>query len=258
MTIDELVNKYYENLNDSDLYIWNYISKNKSKTCNYTIEELAKCCNVSKTSIIRFTKKLSLSGFSELKVYLKLEKDKPAFETKEEDYLNQLCLNYSESAQSLRNANMDSAFEYIYNAKRVFIFGSGSIQLNAAKEIYRLFFKGGEYFHYFDSKYDIEDAMYNLTESDVMMIISLNGESDTVIDLAKKLKLKNIPTISVTQSKNNTLATLSTESLYFSSHSYRLPGNGCTVGLLSSLFIFTEIFYIKYQIYKNKKMESEK
>lgn len=26
MTIDELVNKYYENLNDSDLYIWNYIS----------------------------------------------------------------------------------------------------------------------------------------------------------------------------------------------------------------------------------------
>ena len=116
MTIDELVNKYYENLNDSDLYIWNYISKNKSKTCNYTIEELSKCCNVSKTSIIRFAKKLSLSGFSELKVYLKLEKDKPAFETKEEDYLNQLCLNYSESAQSLRNANMDSAFEYIYNA----------------------------------------------------------------------------------------------------------------------------------------------
>lgn len=191
-------------------------------------------------------------------MYLKLEKDKPAFETKEEDYLNQLCLNYSESAQSLRNANMDSAFEYIYNAKRVFIFGSGSIQLNAAKEIYRLFFNGGEYFHYFDSKYDIEDAMYNLTESDVMMIISLNGESDTVIDLAKKLKLKNIPTISVTQFKNNTLATLSTESLYFSSHSYQLPGNGRTVGLLSSLFIFTEIFYIKYQIYKNKKMESEK
>ena len=163
--------------------------------------------------------------------------DRPAFETKEEDYLNQLCLNYSESAQSLKNANMDSAFEYIYNAKRVFIFGSGSIQLNAAKEIYRLFFNGGEYFHYFDSKYDIEDVMYNLTESDVMMIISLNGESDTVIDLAKKLKLKNIPTISVTQFKNNTLATLSTESLYFSSHSYQLPGNGRTVGLLSLIHI---------------------
>ena len=257
MTIDELVNKYYDNLNDSDLYIWNYISNNKSKTCDYTIEELAKCCNVSKTSIIRFAKKLSLSGFSELKVYLKLEKDKPAFETKEEDYLNQLCLNYAESAQSLRNANMDRAFEYIYKAKRVFIFGSGSIQLNVAKEIYRLFFNGGEYFHYFDSKYDIEDVMYNLTESDVMMIISLNGESDTVIDLAKKLKLKNIPTISVTRFKNNTLATLSTESLYFSSHSYRLPGDGRTVGLISSMFIFTEIFYIKYQIFKNKKMESE-
>lgn len=258
MTIDELVNKYYDTLNDSDLYIWNYVQNNKSKICDYTIEELSKCCNVSKTSIIRFCKKLSLSGYSELKVFLKLEKDKPIYESKEEDLLDQLCTNYTDTIEDLRNANMDRAFEIMYNAKRVFLFGSGSIQLNVSREIYRLFFNGGEYFHYFDSKYDINDILYNLTENDVVIIISLNGESDTVINLAKKLKLKNIPVISITKFKNNTLATLSTESLYFSTIEYQLPENGRLLGLLSSMFVFSEIFYIKYQIYKTNKQIKKK
>lgn len=43
MTIDELVNKYYENLNDSDLYIWNYISKINLK---HVIIQLKNCLNV--------------------------------------------------------------------------------------------------------------------------------------------------------------------------------------------------------------------
>ena len=148
---------------------------------------------------------------------------------------------------------MDNAFDIMYNAKRVFLFGSGSIQLNVAREIYRLFFNGGEYFHYFDCKYEVEDIMYNLTETDAVIIISLNGESDTVIDLAKKLKMKNVPVISITKFKNNTLASLSTESLYFSTLDYQLPDNGRLLGLLSLMFVFSEIFYIKYQIYKTKR-----
>lgn len=253
MTIDELVNQYYDRLNDSDLYIWNYVQNHKQQVKESTIEELAKCCNVSKTSVIRFAKKLSLSGFSELKVYLKLENEKPIYENTEIQLLDQLCSNYTEAIETLKNSNMDNAFDIMYNAKRVFLFGSGSIQLNVAREIYRLFFNGGEYFHYFDCKYDVEDIMYNLTETDAMIIISLNGESDTVIDLAKKLKMKNVPVISITKFKNNTLASLSTESLYFSALDYQLPDNGRLLGLLSLMFVFSEIFYIKYQIYKTKR-----
>ena len=71
MKLDDLVNKYYSDLNLNDLYIWRYILGHK-KTCeNMSISELAEHCNVSKTSILRFTQKISLNGFSELKFYLK-------------------------------------------------------------------------------------------------------------------------------------------------------------------------------------------
>ena len=65
MNLDELVNKYHTDLNPNDLYIWEYLSKHRMKCSEMTIEDLSKQCNVSKTSIIRFAKKLSLSGISE-------------------------------------------------------------------------------------------------------------------------------------------------------------------------------------------------
>lgn len=52
MKLDDLVNKYYSDLNLNDLYIWRYILGHK-KTCeNMSISELAEHCNVSKTSIL--------------------------------------------------------------------------------------------------------------------------------------------------------------------------------------------------------------
>ena len=83
MNLDELVNKYHTDLNPNDLYIWEYLSKHRMKCSEMTIEELSKQCNVSKTSIIRFAKKLSLSGFSELKTYLKMQ---PIFTIKSKQF----------------------------------------------------------------------------------------------------------------------------------------------------------------------------
>ena len=71
MVIEELINKYRSNLNSTDMIIWKYIYNNKNKCRNMTINELAKNCNVSRTTILRFSKKLSLDGYSELKAVLK-------------------------------------------------------------------------------------------------------------------------------------------------------------------------------------------
>lgn len=250
MTIDELVNKYYENLNENDLHIWNFISKHKKRCSTMTIEELTTHCNVSKTSIIRFAKKISLSGFSELKVYMKMD---ASSESKQgSSQLDILCNGYIHAIEELKARNMDAIFRILHQANRVFLFGSGSVQINVCKEIYRLFFNGGDYYYYFDNKYDFTDILYNLHEDDVMIIISLNGESETVVNLAKQLNMKNIKVISITKMKNNTLASISDESIYFSNTDFSLPGeNGRTFQSTTMMFILVEIVYVKYQIYKN-------
>lgn len=54
MKLEELVNKYYANLNNTDLLIWKYIYNHKKACQNYSINELAEKCNVSRTTIMRF------------------------------------------------------------------------------------------------------------------------------------------------------------------------------------------------------------
>lgn len=252
MYLDELVNRYYDSLNDSDLYIWEYVSRNRYECSKLTIDELAKRCNASKTSIMRFSKKISLSGFSELKLYLKMDADKK--KPKQEDFLELLCSNYITSIGKLQEMNMDSAFDLIYNAKRVFLFGTGHSQNNAANELHRMFFNARILSYVFDANIDIEDIMDNINSKDVMILISLNGESDFVVKLAKRLKMKNIKSISITKAKNNTLASLSTENIYFSSVNFDLfDENNTTFELTTMFFLLCELFYVKYQIYKKKK-----
>ena len=71
MMLDEMVNSHYDQLNENDLYIWQYIYHHKSDCQKMSIQELARTCNVSHTSIIRFCKKIGLDGYSELKIHLK-------------------------------------------------------------------------------------------------------------------------------------------------------------------------------------------
>lgn len=76
MKLDELINKYHKQLNENDLYIWSYISKHRKECETLAIDQLAHKCNVSRTTILRFSQKLSLKGYGELKVYLKLDNEK--------------------------------------------------------------------------------------------------------------------------------------------------------------------------------------
>ena len=60
MTLDELVESRYDELNENDLYIWQYIFHHKTECQKMSIQQLAHACNVSHTSIIRFTKKIEM------------------------------------------------------------------------------------------------------------------------------------------------------------------------------------------------------
>ena len=73
MNIQELMNKYYNNLNDNDKLICKYIINNKDTCYKLSIENLLQNVNVSSTTLFRFAQKISLTGFSELKVKLRLE-----------------------------------------------------------------------------------------------------------------------------------------------------------------------------------------
>lgn len=73
MRLEELVNKNYQSLNENDLYIWNYIIRHRKECERLSIDDLASKCNVSRSTILRFSKRLGLKGYAELKVFLRID-----------------------------------------------------------------------------------------------------------------------------------------------------------------------------------------
>lgn len=255
MRLEELVNKHYDKLNHSDLYIWKYIFNHKSDCCDLTIDELATRCNVSRTTILRFSQKLSLKGYSELKIYLKWEgEDK---EICGGDYLNVVCNDISKFISDMKEKDFSSVCSLMYRAKRIFVYGTGAVQAAVAAEIKRIFLSGQECIYNIQGEAEADMILNTISDDDLIFLISLTGESEHVKRLAKQFKLRNVPIISITKLRNNTLARLSDENLYINTSIHEL-GSGITYESTTLFFTLAEIVFLKYSMYKNNlKKENE-
>ena len=84
-----------------------------------TIEELARKCNVSRNdSTFDLQKKLSLKGFGEFKVHLKMENDDKKQDTSK---AVKVCLAYEEMMQDMVQQDFREISKLVYQAKRIFV-----------------------------------------------------------------------------------------------------------------------------------------
>lgn len=254
MRLDELVNENYNRLNDNDLLIWQYIQNHKKECCFGSIEELAGKCCISRTTISRFAQKLGFEGFREFKVHLKLEYD--AEKTRKDVLLEDVCLNYVKCIETARDTDMQEICEYIYNAKRLFVFGSGEVQNSAAQMIKRMFMNEKRFFVTLSGKSELSMALEDLTAGDFMIIISLSGENELAVQAAKKVKGKGAYLLSITGLSNNTVAKLSNKSLYVGTNHLRNIG-GVSFEACSAYFNLVEILCIKYLMYLEHKEHTD-
>lgn len=69
----DLINRYYTKLNDSDIIISKFILDNITIIPTMTAQVVADSVYLSKSTVIRFCKKIGFSGYAELKNYIKNE-----------------------------------------------------------------------------------------------------------------------------------------------------------------------------------------
>jgi len=252
MKLEELINKYYDQLNDNDFHIWSYISKNKKECEKLAIDQLAFKCNVSRTTILRFAQKLSLKGYSELKLYLKLENREPKENMGQTEMV---CATYNKVIESIKNKDCTEIFEKFDSARNIYIYGVGMVQSSIKKELKRIFMTAGKIF-YDLSGYKESDISLNIANSeDLFIIISVSGENKFLIDFASQLQVRNIPILSITKLKENTLSQMSDYNLYISSVTFLETINEMSYESVTSYFILIEILFLKYIEYKNGKEE---
>lgn len=252
MRLDELINDNYDKLNENDLLIWRYIQDHKKECCSISIEELAGKCCISRTTISRFTQKLSFEGFREFKMYLKMEYEKE--KAQKDVLLDDVCLNYVKCIHMVRDMDMQEICERIYRANRLFIFGTGETQNSAAQMIKRMFMYAKRFFVTLAGKNELTMALEDLEAEDVFFIISLSGETELAVMAAKKAKSKGAYLVSLTGLSNNTVAKLSDKSLYITTN--RLINTGAVLfETCSSYYNVAELLWVKYLLYLEQKKD---
>lgn len=119
MKLAELVNQHYKELSSNDLYIWDYIQAHGKECQNLSIVELAQRCHVSKTTILRFAQKLSLKGYSELKVYLSWENRPSGDMVIDEHLIEHVCDTSKYAIDELRERDFTDICEMLYHSGRI-------------------------------------------------------------------------------------------------------------------------------------------
>lgn len=243
MRIEELLNLYYERFTDNEKYVCHYLSNHYGECVRKTVEEFAADCNVSKTLLVRFAKKMGLSGYSELKARIKIELQEKDGDV--DGLLQTMTDSYHKMMEDFMHKDLSGLFWKIYSAERVFVYGSGSSQARVASEMKRIFLPVKEVMDLYG-----HDLLYALkkiaTPRDLVIIISLSGESDVVVELAKSMRTNQVPTVSITGLRSNTLASLCEENLYI--NSVRLPVKyNIEYEFTTPYFILIEYLYLSYQ-----------
>lgn len=252
MRLEELVNKHFDKLNENDKMIWQYIQGNKKKCCDISIEELAEICCISRTTISRFTQKLSFDGFREFKLHLKMECEKDTMQDKL--LLEDVCGNFIRGIQAAKDMNMDEICEHIFCAERLFVFGTGESQYAAAQMLKRMFMSVNRFFVTLYGRSELTMALEDMNTNDVAILISLSGETEPVVSAAKAMRMKGVYTVSITRLSDNTLSRLCRTNLYIQPNPFVKKG-GVSFETCSSYFNVIEILCIKYMLYIKSKRE---
>lgn len=244
MKFNELVNKYYNNLNENDKDIIKFIEENKNICFNYSISQFAKECLVSKTSLVRFAQKLGLPGFGDLKVILKW--DNHDDNKTDHNLIELVALNYHKMINDISKKDFSNIFNNIDNCKRLVVYGSGYGQVRVAGELKRIFLPTGKTIICMNG-YDMIDSLKRVVNNDdYVIIISLSGEKEKVIEFSKYLKIMKINCLSITRMKSNPLASICDDSLYI--NSIRIPSQyQIDYEIVTPYFMLIEMMYIYYQ-----------
>ena len=244
MILMNLVRENYANLNNNDLRIYSYIIQNKSEANELNINQMADELGLSTSSIMTFTKKLGLDGYSELKYLIKWsEEDKnSSFDDNEIEYTkNDINLTMT----MMSSLNLDGLCRKINEARGIFVIGDGYTQLNVAEELKRNFLNVGKILDILDQDSDYERYKGLIKEGDVLFVISFSGENEKLIDFIKSLK-EDVTIASITKLSNNTISYLSNYNISFVTHEVYDFNQRMTITPISQYYIVIDFIILKY------------
>ena len=197
----------YAEMGKAEKRIADWINDNPGEIISLSIVELAELCGCSEATIVRFSKRLGLSGYQELKISLASEgggntvsnhiKPTDSAFCIYEKVCNDIYLSLEKTKQSLNPDSLALAADKICAANKIVVFGLGNSASVALDTSHKLLRAGLNAFAYSDNHMQVIAASH-LKEGDVAIAISHSGSSKDIVDALKTAKDHGATTIAVT------------------------------------------------------------
>lgn len=92
--------------------------------------------------------------------------------------------------EQLQHWDFEEICEAIESSERLFVYGTGTEQKLCANELKRYFWVLNKYVHVIDDEMDFHVLMDDLTENDLIIIISLSGNTPSMLPFAQRIAAK--------------------------------------------------------------------
>lgn len=216
MNFQQRVQYFYDKLSDSDKYLTDYIEKHYLESLDISIVKLSDNANVSTSTIVRCMKKLGYNGFTDFKYQMvaedsnKFSEPLKHFEHMDSQIQTAIVKNQEEVDKTVRYLNytiIEDAISAIKYSKKINILARGFSEHISNEMTIKLQLLNKHAEEHNDPNI-IKIKSKSFDEDDLVIFVSLNGETDELIQAAEICKQNNVKTICLTTNKNSRLYNL--------------------------------------------------
>lgn len=248
----------YDDLNETEQRIADYICQNESSIVHDSIQKISKKTHTSQAGIVRFCKKVGFSGLKDVKRHMIIEmtQKEDRLDDFEEDYsdiktgdsvesvVDKVMVNHLRTLEDTKKildcAVLDQAINAIQNTDRICFYGTGASGL-VASDAHHKFMRAGMMAASYTEDHLMVSSAAALRPGDVAVFISNSGKTDDVIRALKAAKAANATTISITKFGSNPVSDLVDYPLYIASTEIKMR-SGATSSRIAQLSVVDMLF----------------
>lgn len=248
MKFEERVLEHEFQLNDTDDDIVDYIRGHRQDIMKLSIQKIADDLYIAPNAVMRLSKKLEYSGFSELKFSIQNESQpKDSGMTISAQLLGQLPSNIVKTLDTI-DVNILKKTASMMKRARCCIFAGVGDSTYFCEMLGKNLRCLDCSVQFYQQIHDMFYAVRHGGKDDMLIVISARGENNRLIDLAREAKETGMPVVSITHFYENRLADEADVNLYFWGEDREVQGYNVTdrSGLMVLVRLLSEEFWQGY------------
>ena len=197
MNLESVVASRHEKWNETERAIMAYVLANQERVVESSVQAVAHSTFTSPSSVMRLTKKLGFSGFSELKYFLRHSRSAPAAEGS--DLVEAQRRDVEGTLAQLERLDLDPLLHGIERAGTVYCYGTDSSAGMAAQELSKALLISGTSTVVIPGVQELKVSLPAMAAEDLLVLVSGGEGMPAAPELPELFLLRSLQTLLITR-----------------------------------------------------------